>query len=157
MTAPGDLPPDQAARVVAAMRSLIETRFGTNAALARAIKRSGSSVGAWVAADPKHGPSLETARRIAKLQGVRLEDLLSGAAGALAAPPDAYPERAAALARLAGLLPDEVAARLRSVVVHDDRPLSEVDWLELALMRLREHERAAALEGRVSGEADRHR
>lgn len=155
MSSPGDLPPEQAARVVAAMRDLIATRFRTNAALGRELKRSGAAIGAMLAANPKHGPSLETARRVAKLMGSRVEDLLHGTAPSPAAQLDPYPERSAALSRLVGLVPPEVEARLRSVLVHDERRLTELDWLELTVMRIREHERANALESSLTTETSR--
>lgn len=145
---PPDLPPDQAARVVAAMRHLVSSRYGSNAALGRAIDRSGAAIGAMLAATPKNAPSLETARRVAKIMGVRPEDLLHGAIPPAGAP-DEYPERSAALARLSGLLPEEVELRVRSIHVHEGPKLSEVEWIELTMIRYAEHRRARELDARL--------
>lgn len=92
-----------------------------------------------------------TAAALAELLGTTPGAVIDGEAAPVSTVADRYPERAAALVRLRGVLPPEVEARLRSVEVHDDRPLSEVEWIELALIHLREHGAASALTARVRG------
>ena len=125
------------------MRHLKETKFTTNAALGRELGRSGASVGAMLAANPKHGPSLDTAARVAALLGVQVAALLEGVEGpASDRAPDRYPARASALRRLAGVLPPEIEQRIRSRVLDErEAPPTELEWLELALLMVRDHQR----------------
>lgn len=92
-----------------------------------------------------------TAAALAELLGSTPSAVIDGESAPVSAVADRYPERAAALVRLRGVLPAEVEARLRSVEVHDERALTEVEWIELALIHLREHGAAASLTARVRG------
>lgn len=143
-----ELPPAQAARVVAGMRRLRDERYPSNAALGKALGMSGSAVGQILGVGAKNRPSLTTAARVADLLGYAdVAALLAGAS-----PPDVvdqYPERARALERLRGLLPPEVEAQVRSAIVHDDRRLTELDWVRLAALQAREHADLALLPPRT--------
>ncbi len=138
-----ELPPEQAERVIDAMRDLLAKRFeGKKSLLARALGRSAASVGD-ILNDPASGPSFETARRVAGLLGITVDALLEG--GAVEHQDDACPERARALVRLRGLLAPEVEQTVRSIVVHDDRPLDEAGWVRIALMHQDEWRRTTEL------------
>ncbi len=141
-----DLPPEAAERVKRAMRLLRDSRYnGINAGLAEALGMSGAAVGAILSQNPRSNPSYGTAEKVAKLIGISVPQLLSEDAEiGVAAPPDRYPERARALARLQGLLPPEVVETMRSMIVHD-RPYRESEWIEMSMMRLREYEHTTAL------------
>jgi transcriptional regulator with XRE-family HTH domain len=128
-----------------------DEHFAGNAtATAKALGFTQSGVSQILAR--KNRPSYALAEALAAFLRVSAAEVLSGAA--IEAPPrsvvpDRYPERSAALLRLRGLLPPDVEERLRSVVVHEGEPLTEIDWIELALMRLHEHHRVTALARRT--------
>ena len=71
-----DLTPEEMARVKVALR-VLRVRFGGQAALAKALQANPKTVGAAVTARGR--PSAGLALRAARLAGVPLEDLLSGA------------------------------------------------------------------------------
>ena len=127
-----------------AMRELREKLGGTDAALARALGRSGAAVGAMLRAVNPQGPSVETARRVAELRGCTLEALLGGTVPASAAD-DPCPARSRALERLRGLIASEVEEQVRTILVHDEQQLDEIGWMRIALMHQDEHRRQEEL------------
>lgn len=145
------LGPEEAEAVRALLVRVRDERFGGNAtACAKALGMSQSAFSQLISR--KNRPSYTTAQALATLLGVDVADVLSGAAAETAPKSivaDRYQERATALLRLRGLLPPEVVELVRSVEVHDDRPLTEIEWIELSIRYLREHERAAELAARV--------
>ena len=82
--------------------------------------------------------------KIVTTLGVRLDWVRTGA-GPMDSPPpapttaDPYPERAAALARLEGLLPLEVVEIVRSAAPVGEKRPDEFAWVRFALRRLDEH------------------
>lgn len=139
------LPPEQADRVLDALRKLLQERFGQNVtALAQVLGRSQSAISQILAGRNK--PSYETAQRTAEYLGIPVSDLLvPGARGdALAVPmgesgfrlrilrddeaSDPSPERAEALhfAR-ANRLPEEAIVRTRAM---DPILLSPEQWYD---------------------------
>jgi hypothetical protein len=153
----GDLPPEKAARVVAAMRKLRDEKFGgVNATLAKAIGRSGAAVGDILATPPKSKPSFDTAQRVARALAIPVEQLLSDDAPP-SVEPDRYPARASALGRLRGLLAPEVEEQLRTMVYPAGTKIpDEPEWIEIALRRQRlyEHDQHVEMQARtLSGRA----
>lgn len=147
-----DLPPEQGHHVVEAMRRLIATKYKTAAALARAMGQSPAAVGDKLSTPPKHGPSLDTAKRVARLVGLSVDELLTGAPFDVEQE-EAYPERRRALQRLQGLLPSAILEDVRRTTVMSGETFSEIEWVELAIARFRDREKSESLERRVKPSA----
>lgn len=112
---------EEAARVRAKMRELLNERFDGNiTALAKALRRKQPSI-SNVLSSEKNSPSYETARRVAELAGMHVSRLLEPDIDSSAVkfePVDRYPSRAAAI---------EAARRLR----FDEGVLSDVAQMRL--------------------------
>lgn len=141
----------EADAVRSVLRSLRDERYQGNAtALARALVVTQSAVSQILSRSNK--PSYMIATVVAELLGVDTRDVLRGE---VKAPPrsDAYPARATALARLRGLLPEEVEDRVMSTVLVDpDRPMTEAalgvrpaNDTSRALPRFRTHQASSYL------------
>ncbi len=142
---------EQAEHVRSVLVRVRDEHFGGNAtAAAKALSFTQSGVSQILAR--KNRPSYPLAEALAAFLRVAPAEVLSGAAEAppRSSMPDRYPERGGALLRLRGLLPLEIEERVRSVVIHEGAPLTELEWIELAILRLREHQHAAELLARTN-------
>jgi transcriptional regulator with XRE-family HTH domain len=108
-------------------------RFEENAsAFARALGFSASAISQIVST--KNNPSYETVLALAEFLECDPQEVLAGTAPSFPRPQDPYPARASALRRLAGVIPEATARRIRDVVQLDgETPYTEVRWLRLAL------------------------
>jgi transcriptional regulator with XRE-family HTH domain len=140
---------EQAERVRDVLRWVKKERYADNAsALSLGLGMTSSAVSQMLSR--KNRPSYDTVLLLARLLDCEPAEVLTAAViVATAKEPDRYPERAAALGRLRGMLPEPVEDRVRSMIVHG-APYSEADWIRYAMRCLSEHEHDEALFARVT-------
>jgi transcriptional regulator with XRE-family HTH domain len=139
---------EQADRVRDVLRKVLVERYEENAsAFARDLALSSSAISQMLS--KKNRPSYDTVLRLAAHLSADPSEILAGHVAPQV--PDAYPARASALRRLAGMLPPEVETRLRALICDDSAPPpTEDEWIEMALARKREHEHRARLAARLA-------
>lgn len=134
------LEPEQAERVLVAIRRLLAERYEDNQTkLGEDLRREQASVSQWISG--KNKPGFATAVRVAKLLGITPAQLIDGDEAppiSTVAATERYPARSRALARLAGLLPPQVEETVLSLRFRDDRQPTEEEWVQLTMLRLRD-------------------
>jgi transcriptional regulator with XRE-family HTH domain len=131
---------EQADRVRDLLQRLTRERFENNAsAFARALGLSSSAISQMISR--KNRPSYDTVLLLAKyLDDAPPEEILAGKARAPSAVADPYPARASAIRRIGDMLPADVEARVRAVILDEtEPPFDEAKWIRLALKWRDEH------------------